>query len=118
MATNTTTLARNVHVKQGLNTFGGAAGYAVAAGILSAVIDTAGNPAGSTLSLTVSYSSDGGATWQPWAAMDFSTDPGTDKQGNPTTLHSLSGDWPGPALRLVITASAAVTLNLSATLTV
>jgi hypothetical protein len=116
MATHTTTLARNIAVSAGTTTYGGASGFAVAAGVLTATLDTAGEAPGIDFVMDVLYTQDGGATWHDWAAIEFSSDPATDKQGQPITTRNLGGSWPGTRLRAILTVSADTTISLSATL--
>ena len=116
MATTTVLAPTQVSVKAGPNTYGGPHGFAVAAGILNAIIDTGGNPAGIQYTMDVLWSQDNGQTWNEWGTFFFSSDPATDKQGNPITTHNISGDWPGTRMQINVTASAASTCTLSATL--
>lgn len=113
LTTTNFTFATNVNVSAGTNTFGGASGYSVPAGDLSVIFDTAGEASGIQFSLSVYATQDGGAAWTYLGGCDFTSDPGTDKQGNPTTTHEFATYYPGTGLRAVLTSSAHTKLSVS-----
>ena len=113
LTTTNFTFATNVNVNTGTTTFGGASGYAVPAGDLSTIFDTAGEAPGIQFSLSVYATQDGGATWTYLGGCDFTSDPGTDKQGNTVTTHEFATYYPGTGLRAVLAASAHAKLSVS-----
>jgi hypothetical protein len=116
-ATQSFTFSRNVHVPAGTTTFGGTTGFNVPAGNLNATIDTAGEPNGISFSVEIDNTLDGGTTWVGESAIEFTSDPATNKQGQQTTQHNIGFVWPGGGLRVVVTASAPATLTVSGSLT-